>query len=262
MGLIFAFYLSFLYGSGFLILVNMSARFIAGFIILLVVLFVAYDLYSYGIELKRAPLLMTNPLLVIQLHYQAGGAKELVKASCPEISKFKPLSPYDEYQQIPLSQWNACISKVSPSTLVRESCLEAQGGAQAILAEVNSQNEIVMGMEKYGVRFTATPYSRQITEFADGNVCVRAVEGYGSEKRLAPLGIKPSSILDIEKLGEGVSELDSQKLRDLASGALSSGEVFKDYRITSFLLLAGIFIFFLVIYTAYNQMQGKGQTED
>ncbi len=238
----------------------MSLGFIAGFIILIVALFFAFDAYSYGIELKSTPLLIASPLLVIQAHYGLGGPRDLVRENCPEIAQFRPGSFYNEYWQIPLSEWNNCISKIAPSALVRSACLESESQAKRLFDEINSQNELVLGLEKYGVKFSEDATLDKITNMADNNACTRAVAGFAAEKKIS-IEFQPSKVLDVDKFSEGVSELDGVKLLEITGDQVSAQGAFKDYRITTFILLAGIFIFMLLIYSAFSRVSRKGSDD-
>ncbi|MFH1750682.1 MAG: hypothetical protein ABH863_03315 [Candidatus Micrarchaeota archaeon] len=230
----------------------MSFRFIIGFVILLAILFVTFDLYSYGIQLKRAPLLVTNPLLVIQAHYQVGGSKDVVRLNCPEIAQFRFGSPYRSYEEIPIEEWNKCIANIAPTSLVRDSCLEAEFEAKRLLDDINSRNELILGLEKFGIRFSPIPTYQRISNFADENACTKAVNGFALEKRI-DINFKPSALLDAARFSEGVSEIDQQKLLKITSQQFAAENAFQDYRITAFIVLSGIFIFLLIVYSAYSR---------
>ncbi len=240
----------------------MSARLAIGMGILLVILLVTYDVFNYGIELKQTPLLMTNPVMVIQANFQYSGDKETIRANCPEIFKYDYNSNYKEYYQIPLSEWNHCIETVSPSTLVKDACLEAEAEAAVLLKEVREQNELFLGLEKYDIRFQPVPTLVKFTSFADQNVCARAVKSFAREKGFSLDDTSPSSLLQVERFSTSVIAVDEAELRRLTSEPLTPESFSRDYRLTTFLIIAGVFIFLNLIYIAYTKLQERGKAEE
>ena len=240
---------------------NMAFRFIIGFVLLLVVLFFTFDFYSYGIDLKSTPLLVTNPLLVIQAHYAVGGGKELVRENCPEIYQFRKTSYYANYEDIPVAEWDKCIAAVAPSEAVRDACLEAEADADALLKGIYAQNELVLGLEKYGVKFTPLYTYERIADFADGNACTTAIASFSEERRV-PIVFKPSALLDTNKFSLGVSETDRDQLLKITSQQFTADSALKDYRITIFLVIAGVFVFLIVVFSAYSRLREGDGKED
>ncbi|MBI5225200.1 hypothetical protein HY989_04990 [Candidatus Micrarchaeota archaeon] len=238
----------------------MSSRLIFLFLVLLVMLVFTYDLYSYGIELKKTPLLITNPSLVIQAHLKINSDKGFVEANCPDISKFNANSPYNDYAEIPKEAWDKCISELAPNAYVKDSCLEGEIGAQELLTEINSQNELVLGLQKYGVRFTPLPAYRQMEQFADTNPCIRAVKSFSDGNSLA-LDLSGSKLLHLSRFSEGVTELTNENLLRITGGTVAPEDAFKDYRLSTFIALSGIFIFIILLYSVYMQLTSKNSEE-
>jgi hypothetical protein len=237
-------------------MVDMSFRLIALFIVLLTILFFSYDSYSYGISLKRMPILMTNPVLVIQAHYLITGDRLEVRKSCPEITEFRADSPYAEYFDIPAKEWRDCISAISPSFIVKDACLSSQAQAELLLEGVNSKNEIILGLEKYGIRFDPVSTYGQYENFADDNLCTRTVLEYASGKKIE-INLRPSKILGSQRLSGAMSDITSSELTEIAKGNAAP-----DAKLSSFLVLAGVFIFIIVIYTVYLQLRGGERQEE
>ncbi|MFH1257438.1 MAG: hypothetical protein ABIG96_01785 [Candidatus Micrarchaeota archaeon] len=228
--------------------------------LLIIVLVFTYDIYSYGIALKHTPLLVTNPLLVIQLHNLATGTSIPI-AACPEISKFRKGSIYNDYSEIPLSEWNRCIGAAAPSSIIVEPCLEAERGADDLLWRVNAKNELLLGLEKYGVRFSAESTYRQLVNYADSNLCTLQVADYAAAKGI-DLNFRPSSLLNAEKFESSPLELDEAKLLEIASTEYRAESFLTDSRLSSLILICGIFVFLLLIYSVFSNMRGNERLED
>ncbi|MEK6843274.1 MAG: hypothetical protein AABY04_02200 [Candidatus Micrarchaeota archaeon] len=238
----------------------MSSRLVFPFLVLLIMLIFTYDLYNYGMELRQTPLLITNPSLVIQAHLKINSDKAFVEASCPDISKFNKNSPYSDYFEIPKSEWDRCIFELSPNAYIRDSCLEGEIGAQALLDEINSNNEMVLGLQKYGIRFTPLPAYKRMEQYADTNPCIRAVKSFSDGNNLA-LDLTGSKLLHLNRFSEGIGELSNENLLKITSNTLAPQDAFRDYRISTFIALSGIFVFIILLYSIYMKLTGKNPEE-
>ncbi|MFH0970938.1 MAG: hypothetical protein V1835_00060 [Candidatus Micrarchaeota archaeon] len=238
----------------------MAMRLILAFVVLILLLLFSYDLYNYGIDVKRTPILMTNPLLIMKANYQISHDNTPARQFCPEINRFRETSIYEEYSEIPVSEWNKCIEHVAPTESLKETCLAAEHEAQSLFDEINAQNELILGLEKYGVQFLPRTASQRISDFADGNQCTLAVREFADSRRIS-IGFTPSKVLNLENFGEGASEIDVNKLVSISKEGITADTKF-DYRISSIFIISGLFIFLILVYTVFNQLRQGGNSEE
>ncbi len=230
------------------------------FLLLIVCMVFMYDLYSYGIEVKRTPLLMTNPVLMIQLHYAGLGSKQAVYNNCPEISQYRASSIYSAYSEIPNEEWKSCLVAVSPSKLLVDPCLEAQDEAEELLGSINSRFDMVIGLEKYGISFTKEPTLVRMVNFANDNKCTRAIGNYAASKRL-DVDYAPSSVLEIDRFDKSATDLRMFELEKIGELDEGSGPLLGGISYSTLMIFAGIAIFLLLIYNAYRQLRDTSQEE-